>query len=148
MLIGKGLGVLNVEEDLFMSSAHASFFQRAGELWISDGGSASWTWLSIDAPHRLLPGESFSVGMQRLRYLGPLDTAPAEQPWINDWTCSANGAWVDLVVRSVFGVRWNLDGEVTASPQLEGLDPEARLIGLTVQGRTWDVDASGAYERT
>jgi hypothetical protein len=81
MLIGKGLGVLDVEEDLFMSSAHASFFQRGGELWISDGGSASGTWVSIDGPHRLLPGDSFSVGMQRLKYLGPLDTAPAEQPW-------------------------------------------------------------------
>lgn len=81
MLIGKGLGVLDVEEDLFMSSAHASFFQRGGELWISDGGSASGTWLSIDTPHRLNPGDSFSAGLQRLRYLGPLDTAPAEQPW-------------------------------------------------------------------
>ncbi|MDP2275622.1 MAG: hypothetical protein Q8K32_33040 [Archangium sp.] len=81
MLIGKGLGVLDVEEDLFMSSAHASFFQRGGELWISDGGSASGTWVSIDAPVRLQPGESFSVGLQRLKYLGPLDTAPAEQPW-------------------------------------------------------------------
>ena len=73
--------------------------------------------------------------------------APAELPWINDWTCSANGAWVDLVVRSVFGVHWGLDGEVTAAPQLEGLDPQARLVGLTVQGRTWDVDSSGAHER-
>lgn len=81
MLIGRGLGVLDVEEDLFMSSAHASFFQRNGELWISDGGSASGTWLSIDAPTRLAPGDSFSAGLQRLRYLGPLDTAPAEQPW-------------------------------------------------------------------
>lgn len=81
MLIGKGLGVLDVEEDLFMSSAHASFFQRGGELWISDGGSASGTWLSIDAPQRLMPGDSFSAGLQRLRYLGPLDTAPAEAPW-------------------------------------------------------------------
>ncbi len=81
MLIGKGLGVLDVEEDLFMSPAHASFFQRGGELWISDGGSASGTWVSIDTPVRLQPGESFSVGLQRLKYLGPLDTAPAEQPW-------------------------------------------------------------------
>ncbi len=73
--------------------------------------------------------------------------APAEQPWINDWTCSANGAWVDLVIRSVFGVTWGLDGEVTAVPQLEGLDTDARLLGLTIQGRTWDVDRTGAHER-
>lgn len=81
MLIGKGLGVLDVDEDLFMSTGHASFFQRGGELWISDGGSASGTWVSIEGPHRLNVGDSFSVGLQRLRYLGPLDTAPAEQPW-------------------------------------------------------------------
>ena len=73
--------------------------------------------------------------------------APAEQPWINDWTCSANGAWVALVVQSVFGVQIGLDGSVTASPQLEGLDPDARLVGLRVQGRTWDVDRTGAHER-
>lgn len=81
MLIGKGLGVLDVEDDFFMATGHASFFQRGGELWISDGGSASGTWVSIDGPHRLNVGDSFSVGLQRLRYLGPLDTAPAEQPW-------------------------------------------------------------------
>ncbi|GAC1442908.1 MAG: hypothetical protein NVSMB55_14940 [Mycobacteriales bacterium] len=73
--------------------------------------------------------------------------APSELPWITDWTCAANGSWVDLVVTSVFGVRFGLDGAVTASPQLAGLDPSARLLGLTVQGRTWDVDAAGAHER-
>ncbi len=81
MLVGKGLGVLDVEADLFMSHAHASFFQRNGELWISDGGSASGTWLSIEGPQRINPGESFSAGLQRFRYLGPLDSAPSEQPW-------------------------------------------------------------------
>jgi hypothetical protein len=35
--------------------------------------------------------------------------APAEMPWINDWTCSSNGAWVALVVESVFGVKIDLD---------------------------------------
>ncbi len=73
--------------------------------------------------------------------------APAETPWINDWTCSSNGAWVALVIESVFGVRIALDGTVTATPQLEGLDPDARLVGLRVQGRTWDVDRHGAHER-
>jgi hypothetical protein len=73
--------------------------------------------------------------------------APAEQPWINDWTCSSNGAWVALVISSVFGVQIGLDGSVTASPQLEALDPDARLVGLRVQGRTWDIDRHGAHER-
>lgn len=80
MLVGRGLGVLDVEEDLFMSPAHASFFPRNGELWISDGGSASGSWVSVEGPTRLNPGDSFSVGLQRLRYLGPLDAAPEEQP--------------------------------------------------------------------
>jgi hypothetical protein len=73
--------------------------------------------------------------------------APSELPWITDWACAANGSWVDLVVSSVFGVRFGLDGEVSAEPQLDGLDVDARLLGLTVQGRTWDIDATGAHER-
>lgn len=73
--------------------------------------------------------------------------APAEMPWINDWTCSSNGAWVALIVQSVFGVNIALDGTVTAEPQLEGLDPDARLTGLRVQGRTWDIDRTGAHEQ-
>jgi hypothetical protein len=73
--------------------------------------------------------------------------APAELPWINDWTCSANGAWVSLVVESVFGVQIGLDGTVTARPQLAGLDESARLVGLRVQGRTYDVDRDGVHER-
>jgi len=73
--------------------------------------------------------------------------APAEMPWINDWTCSSNGAWVALIVESVFGVKIELDGTVTAAPQLEGLDPDARLTGLRIQGRTWDIDLTGAHER-
>ena len=73
--------------------------------------------------------------------------APAEMPWINDWTCSSNGAWVALIVQSIFGVKIGLDGSVTAQPQLEGLDPDARLVGLRIQGRTWDIDRTGAYER-
>lgn len=81
LLIGRGLGVLDVDEDPFMAAGHASFFQRNNELWVSDGGSSSGTWVSFDGPQRLNPGDSFSVGLQRLRYLGPLDIAPVDSPW-------------------------------------------------------------------
>jgi hypothetical protein len=81
LLIGRGLGVLDVDNDPFMSSAHASFFQRGNDLWISDGASASGTWVSFDGPQRLNPNDAFSVGLQRFKYLGPLDSAPVDMPW-------------------------------------------------------------------
>ncbi|MFO0593885.1 MAG: hypothetical protein U0228_01235 [Myxococcaceae bacterium] len=81
MVIGKGLGVLDVEEDFFMSPGHASLFQRGGDLYISDGGSSSGTWVSLDAPTRINPGDSFSAGLQRFRYLGPLENPSPEMPW-------------------------------------------------------------------
>ncbi len=81
-VIGRGLGAINESANAFIATGHASFFQRDGELWVSDGGSLSGTWLSIDGPHRLSPGDSFSVGLQRLRYLGPMQTAPIESPQI------------------------------------------------------------------
>lgn len=81
LLIGRGLGVLDVDSDPFMSSAHASFFQRGADLWLSDGASTSGTWVSFDGPQRLNPNDSFSVGLQRFKYLGPLDSAPVDMPW-------------------------------------------------------------------
>jgi hypothetical protein len=114
MLIGKGLGVLDVEEDLFMSHAHASFFQRGGELWISDGGSASGTWISIDGPQRINPGDSFSVGLQRLKYLGPLDTSPIEAPWpYGAPRPAASWRLEHVLVGARAGRTWVLRGMVT-----------------------------------
>ncbi|MGV3621056.1 MAG: FHA domain-containing protein, partial [Archangium sp.] len=81
LVIGRGLGVIDVDEDPFMSAGHASFFQRNNELWVSDGGSASGTWVSFEGPQRLNTSDSFSVGLQRLKYLGPLETAPVDSPW-------------------------------------------------------------------
>ena len=69
--------------------------------------------------------------------------SPAEQPWINDWTCSSNGAWVGLVVDAIFGVSVSPAGEVTAAPRLALVDPDARLRNLVVRGVAYDVDASG-----
>lgn len=71
--------------------------------------------------------------------------APAEFPWINDWTCSSNGAWVGLVLDAVFGIDVATDGTVTARPQLDLVDPDARLRNLVVRGRSYDVDAAGVH---
>ncbi|WP_028183384.1 hypothetical protein [Salinispora arenicola] len=72
--------------------------------------------------------------------------APPQFPYLTDWACSSSGAWVSLVIEGVFGIEVSLAGEVTAKPQLRGLDPQATLRGLAVAGRSYDVTAVGVVD--
>ena len=74
--------------------------------------------------------------------------APADFPWINDWADSSTGSYVSMVIEAMFGVQVGWDGTVTASPRLAEVDPDARLRGLVVRGRTYDVDAEGLHPTT
>lgn len=69
--------------------------------------------------------------------------APPQLPYITDWACSSSGAWIELVIESLFGVTVALDGSVTAAGCVAALDPSAVLRGLRVAGRTHDVHADG-----
>lgn len=71
--------------------------------------------------------------------------AVAELPAICDWACSGGGSWATLIIDGVFGVKASLDG-VTATPRLDHLDPDARLVGLRHHGRTYTVDRDGVTE--
>jgi hypothetical protein len=68
----------------------------------------------------------------------------ADEPYINDWTCSSNGSWVNLVIESLFGVRAPLDGPLTAAPQFGAFDPDAELRNVAHQGVLYHVDRHGA----
>lgn len=68
--------------------------------------------------------------------------APSDFPYINDWTCSSNGAWCNIIIESIFGVRAGLGG-IEARPQFGKFDPKATLRGLRWQGKLYDVDARG-----
>src|SRR5579875_983179 len=69
--------------------------------------------------------------------------APPQFPSLIDWACSSSGAYVDLVLQGVFGLQLPLDGEPTAAPRLDGIDPNARLTGLVIRGRSYEVSATG-----
>ena len=69
--------------------------------------------------------------------------AAPEFPWINDWACSSGGAWCNIVIESIFGVKASLRDGLTATPQFGKFDRDARLRGLRYQGRTVDVDRRG-----
>jgi hypothetical protein len=74
---------------------------------------------------------------------GGASKAPAQFPYLIDWACSSSGAWVSLVLEGVFGLEIALDGTVVANPQVASLDPDARLRGLRVGSRSYDVTAAG-----
>jgi hypothetical protein len=89
------------------------------------------------------PGQAHFVEEAADSVAGGARKAPAQYPYLIDWACSSAGAWCELVISSIFGVRVGLDGTVTASGVLEHFDPDARLEGLRVQGRSYTVTASG-----
>jgi len=68
--------------------------------------------------------------------------APPDFPYINDWTCSSNGSWCNIIIESIFGVRAGLDG-ITASPQFGKFDPNAVLRNLNYQGTNYTVTRQG-----
>ncbi len=144
----------------------AMYSVRADHQW--NGAFCAWPAESAQALLRLGDGPRtlrWVEGLARSANQGPYGQAhfteevtgteaggapkvPNEMPFINDWACSAGGAWAALVIEGIFGVEVDLDGNVTATPRLEPFDPEARLVGLHVAGRVYDVDANGVHERT
>ncbi|WP_022891550.1 hypothetical protein [Agromyces subbeticus] len=74
--------------------------------------------------------------------------APPQLPYIIDWACSSAGAYVALVIESLFGVDPSIDGLGTVNGCVGALDPDAVLRGLRVGGRLVDVHASGAVVDT
>ncbi len=77
--------------------------------------------------------------------------APPQLPYITDWACSSSGAWIELVIESLFGVSVALDGTgsgvtVTAAGCVAALDPSAVLRGLRVGEKSYDVHADGRVD--
>lgn len=91
------------------------------------------------------PGQAHMVEEAVPLIDGGARKAPPQFPYLIDWSCSSAGAWCELVIESVFGVRAQADGAVTVHSALEHFDPGARLLGLRIAGRTYDVDANGAH---
>jgi hypothetical protein len=69
--------------------------------------------------------------------------APPQLPYINDWACSSAGAYVALVIESLFGADPGIDGLGEVKGCVSALDPSAVLRGLRVGDRLVDVHADG-----
>jgi hypothetical protein len=69
--------------------------------------------------------------------------APPDWPYINDWTCSSNGSWTNVIIEAIFGVRATLNDGISAQPQFGRFDRDAVLRNLRYQGRAYTVTRKG-----
>jgi hypothetical protein len=69
--------------------------------------------------------------------------APPDWPYITDWTCSSNGAWANVIIESIFGVRATLADGIDAAPQFGPFDPSATLENLPYQGHRYTATRKG-----
>jgi hypothetical protein len=69
--------------------------------------------------------------------------ASNDAPYIEDWCCVSGGAFIDMVIESIFGVDPSLHGGLHAAPKLADFDPNARLENFHYQGAEYSISASG-----
>jgi hypothetical protein len=74
--------------------------------------------------------------------------APPQLPYIIDWACSSAGAYVALVIESLFGVAPEVGSDRldTSKGCVADLDPGAILHGLRLGGRLVNVRADGTVD--
>ncbi|MGH2830749.1 MAG: hypothetical protein ACRDJM_09725 [Actinomycetota bacterium] len=138
----------------------AVFDTRPDHQWT--GAYTAWPPQAVQALYRAGRAEAgleWLRGMARSANQGPFGQAQfaedalepdaggarkssSDFPWICDWACSSNGAWVNVVVESIFGVRAGFEG-IDARPQFGSFDPHARLRNVAWQGSLYDCDARG-----
>lgn len=70
--------------------------------------------------------------------------ASEDAPYIEDWCAISGGAFIDMVIESIFGAEPTLYNGLHATPKLAAFDPNARLQGLQYQGKAYEVSAKGA----
>lgn len=68
--------------------------------------------------------------------------APQEFPQICDWTCSSCGAWCNVVLEGIFGLRAGMTG-ITAKPEFHAFDPDARLTNIRHHGKLYTATRHG-----
>jgi hypothetical protein len=89
------------------------------------------------------PGQAHFVAEAQPLINGGARKAPPQLPYINDWACSSSGAYVALVIESLFGVDPGVEGLGEVHGCVAELDPDAVLRGLRVGDRLVDVHADG-----
>jgi hypothetical protein len=65
---------------------------------------------------------------------------------MTDWACSGGGSWVSVIIESLFGVKAELGGGISAEPQFASFESKAELHNLFYRGKYYNVSKNGLKE--
>lgn len=136
----------NVRPDHSCLGAYAAWPpSSAKSLFKVDDPARIATWLAevAKAGNQGPIGQAHFVEEVVAPLMGGAHKASEDAPYIEDWCCISGGAFIDLVIESVFGVEPTLFGGLNAAPKLAAFDAKARLDGLHYQGSEYTVSAEG-----
>jgi hypothetical protein len=154
------------QTDLWMralapSDSNAMFSVRPDHQW--DGAYPAWPSHSLKALYKIGKADlayGWLKGLAKSFNQGPLcqahfvedvvdpedggaRKAPYDYPYQTDWACSGGGSWVSVIIESIFGVKAQLGGGISASPNFSDFDPNAELHSLVYQGKRYHVTKQG-----
>lgn len=144
------------DPDAMFSDRPDHQWNGAYTAWPPQSVSALWAMGEVELAYEWLKGLSKSANQGPFGQAhftesavapeaGGAIKAPSDFPWINDWACSSNGAWVNVVIESIFGVRAPIGGDISAQPKFGPFEKDARLRNLRFRGRLYDVDRRGVH---
>ncbi len=135
----------------------ATWNVRADHSWL--GAYAAWPSMTakglykIDPPARVA---GWVKGLAKTANQGPFGQAhivesvfppekggafkcPLDQPYGNDWCVVSGGSFTDLVIDSIFGAELTLYDGLRVRSRLADFDPDAKLLNLHYQGKSYTV---------
>jgi hypothetical protein len=136
----------SVRPDHQWNGAYPAWPADAGRSLIALGAQDTLTaWLEglVRTANQGPMGQAHFVEEAQPALGGGARKAPPQLPYITDWACSSSGAWIELILDGVFGLRVGADGSIAAGGCAALIDEGAVLRGIRVAGRTVDVHADG-----
>jgi hypothetical protein len=69
---------------------------------------------------------------------------PMDNPYGNDWCCVSGGCLTDMVIDTIFGADLSLYEGIRMDSRLADFDPEAKLLNVHHQGKSYTISRQGA----
>ncbi len=121
--------------------------QAAGALYKIGHGDVAFEWLKgvARSANQGPFGQAHFIESLVQTEDGGARKCPNDYPYLCDWTVSGGGAWINVIIESIFGVQAGLNA-ITAKPDFGIFDPKAELHNLRFQGKRFNVNKTGLRE--